>query len=803
MLRNYIKIAFRNLWKKRTFTGLNIIGLTVAFAAAFLLGTYALFELSSNSYHENADRLFQLYTNEQTPDGTVSGDAHPIPLAETIKEEVAGIKHITRFRQNSISTKTGDKTMGLGGVYADADYLKMFTVPMTKGNDRSLENQDAVVLSENGAQKLFGTTDVLGKAIEILKNGSYIPAVVTGVAENVPSTSTIRYDIIARFENLDDNAYLENIDRWDNSNHTVFLQLEDQVSIAEFEDRTHDFSAKYFDQDIKNAQRDGIPKNADGMYRQLKLLPFTDIHFVTTANRIIEVSKTLQYVILGIALLIIFIASVNFINMSIGQGTKRLKEVGMRKTLGANKKQLFLQLWGESVVVFLVALIFGSLTAWFLLEDFQQLFNTRAGFEILATPVVISLMILVLFSVTLVAGGYPALLMSTQNTLQALKGKLQMSKQNRVRNVLMVVQFCISIILISGTLVLYNQLDFMRTQDLGFNKNQVISLPLSTNQDRTQVVERLRNELKGNPNVLSVTASNFNLGMGKDNSSRRSVMGFEHEGREVKTHLFMTDYDYTQTLDIKIIAGRDFDPTRADSTSLIINETMAAQFIVENPLELVFDLDGDKFNVIGVIEDFHFEKADRAIQPLTLFPASYSTMGYAYIKVKPENLADTYAAVGTVWKEIEPKSDYLGSYLDENIDRILKKEQTMTTIISGGAILAIVLSCIGLFAISLLVVAQRRKEIGIRKVVGASISNITILLTKDFVKLVGIAFLIAAPVSYYAAQEWLQNYTYHMELTVWLFGLAGILALTIAVLTISARTIGAAIANPVDSLKSE
>ena len=423
----------------------------------------------------------------------------------------------------------------------------------------------------------------------------------------------------------------------------------------------------------------------------------------------------------------------------------------------------------------------------------------------ISDPVIIVGTIISVLLITLIAGGYPALLMSRLGTLQALKGRLEVSAGNRLRNILMVVQFSIAIILITGTIVLWQQLDYLRNKDLGFNKEQVISFALNTKQNPDNVLQRLRTELADNPNVLSVTAADNILGSGRDGSRSTTVLGFTYKNRQVYTNLLSVDYDYPKTLDIKLLKGRTFNRNYlSDSLSVMINETMAKELGEDDPMNTHFYVgDSIKYSVIGIVKDFNFQELNIGVKPLTFFMDGESPMSYVYVKVAPNNLSETYASIKNSWSKIEPNTEFLGSFLDENIDRTLTKERTMTTMISSGSILAIILSCIGLFAISLLVVSQRQKEIGIRKVVGASVSTITILLAKDFLKLVGIAFLIATPIAWYASSKWLQNYVYRIDLNIWMFLGAGAIALVIAVLTISFRTIQAAMRNPVDSLKAE
>ncbi|WP_300439100.1 ABC transporter permease [Christiangramia sp.] len=805
MIRNYLKIALRNLWKEKTFTGLNVIGLTVAFGVAFLLCAYALFELSYDQFHENKDSIYQVYTNQETPQGTESSDSNPVPFAAALQSEVPGVKKISRYTSGGPAVRYNDKTFRISAVWVDPDFFDMFTFPVIQGkSENPLSEKTSMALTEETAARLFGDENPLGKTLELQQNGEQVPVTVTAVLENYPASSSIGFEAVFNFKNLPNRVYADNIDRWDKHNHNVYLQLDNSISIEQFENSTKTFSELHFANDINNAKRDGAQANPDGNYRQIKLLPVPDRSFVSIEKGVLSVSKTLQYLILAIALLILFIASVNFINMSIAKGANRLREIGMRKTLGAGKSQLFLQFWGESLIIFMISIVLGALLASALLKPFQDLFRTEASLQVILHPGNILVLSLSLLLITFIAGGYPALLMSKLGILQALKGKMKATGKNKVRDVLIIIQFSIAIVLISGTLVLWNQLEFMRSKELGFNKEQVISLPISSSKSDKQILQLLRDELQTNPNILSVSASNNILGMGKDRTSMTSVMGFEYQGREVKTNILAVDYDYTETLNINVLEGRTFSRNyAADSLSVVINESMAKQFTEENPLEINLNIDDKLFKVIGVIEDFHFQDLNKEIEPLSLFMNQSSALRYAYIKVKPGNLSGAYDEIKSTWNKIEPEREFLGSFLDENIDRTLMKERTMTTMISSGSILAIMLSCIGLFAISLLVVSQRRKEIGIRKVVGASVGKITLMLTSDFLKLVGIAFLIATPIAWYFSREWLQNYPYRIDLNIWIFLFAGIIAIGIAIFTISFRTIKAAIQNPVKSLRTE
>ncbi|RNL90631.1 FtsX-like permease family protein [Sinomicrobium pectinilyticum] len=804
MIRNYLKIAFRNLWKHRMFTVLNTVGLSIAFAIAILLSMTAIFHLNFDSFHNNLDRTYLLYRTEQTPKGPESSISNPEPLTPALKEEIPGIASITRHLQSGIIGIFGEKEINLDILYTDPDFFSVFSFPSIAGDARqALQSGQNIIITQKIAKIMFGDDTAIGKNIMLMLNGVETPFTVATVLEDIPRQSSFHFDIIVNFVN--NPAYSRQKGQWDYRNHEVFLTLQEGVSVETFQKNTRAFSNRYFEDDIKKDKRDGAQADANGQYIQLNLFPFKDWHFIRQINGRITGGKTFPFLIIGISLLILFIACVNFINMSVGINIKRLREIGVRKTLGAAKKQLFFQFWCESIIVFAISIVTGILLSKALLPGFKTLFRTGAVFSDMNTPVFLWGTFIVLLIVTLLGGGYPAFRLSKLNTVQTLKGTLKVQGKNRLRNLLVVVQFSIAILLISCTITLYSQLQYMQGKDLGFNKEQVISLPLNGKKDSQLVLDLLRNELLPIPEVQSITAADNNLGLGRDGSRSTSAFDFDYKGKGVNTNMLVVDYDYLKTLGISLVAGRSFDRNFSrDSLSVIINESLAkelgGQNILNTPLSL---LDSKQHTVIGIIKDFHFRDLDQAIEPITLFFNRDKQLDYAYIKVNSANLAQSLSVVKEAWKKAEPNAEFLGSYLDENINRTLDREKTMTTLITCGSIIAILLSCMGIFAISLLTIAQRTKEVGIRKVVGASISSITILLSKDFIRLVIVAFLIAAPIAWWLMYKWLQNYSYRINLSIWFFVVAGVITVLIAFATLSIRTIRAAMANPVKSLKTE
>ena len=803
MFNNYLKIAWRNLFKNRVFTMANILGLSTAFAISILLAMTALFELSFDRFHGNKDFAYQLYRTDQSPRGPGASTSLPAPLAPALEEEIPGIAHIARAVSDDVLISHGDMVLGLDAEYADPDYFKIFTFPTVSGNaENPLPNNSSMALGEATAKKLFGNQDALGRTVTVQIAGQESPYTVTAVLQDTPSNSSIDFEVVLPFESYP--WYRENRGNWNSQFHNVYLQLEEGTGPANLEVGSRGLVNLHYKNGIENAKRDGALPDANGQYKQLKLLPISDMHFASYSSGIARSNRSFPFIILGIALVVIFIVCANFINMNIALTEKRLKEIGMRKTLGAQKKQLFFQFWLESLILFAVSLCFGLLASKLLLEPFRTLFRTKADFDHILRADIILYFALVLFCISLVAGGYPSLVASRIGSIRALKGKMELGR-NRLRNGLIVLQFCIAIILISGSLVLHGQIQYLGSKDLGYNKEQVVSIPLNAKMDSYRMLELLRQELNGIPGILGVSGADNNLGLGRDGSHSSSKMGFDYKERGITTHILNVDHDYAKTLDIELLMGRMFSREfKADSLGLVINESMAQLLGEEDPLSVRIPMgDTVSYSVIGVVKDFHFENVGKAVEPLTLFMQRDQPLYYGYVKVAPGNFAASFDAIKASWEKIAPRAEFLGSFLDENLDRTLKRERSLASIITSGSILGILLSCIGLFAMTLLVVAQRTKEIGVRKVIGASVPSLTLLLTKDFLKLVGLAFVIAAPISWYILNEWLQDYAFRISLSPLFFIGAGLLATLIALLTIGTKTVKAASANPVKSLRSE
>jgi putative ABC transport system permease protein len=802
MLKNYFKIAWRNLKKNKGYTAINLIGLIVAFSSSILVFLAAYFDLSFDGFHANAKNIYRTCNKVQTPDGVRYGTSMSYPLAPALKKEMPEVKYASRIKYKSGAVRYNGKDFNKDIRTVDPDFLKMFSFSMQQGSaNNALNDLSNIVISKKMAATIFASENPLNKTLQIKMNNDWKNFIVTGVIDTVPENSSITYDGLIRMENEDD--FVQNKNEWNNQNHEVFIQLAANTDKVQFEKKLQSFINKNNPPDPEEIKKLNIKPDKDGNYRSLLLTPLTDVHFYKNTSGTAD--KTYVYTLFLLAFFIMLIASINFINLSIARSFTRAKEVGVRKSIGANKKQLFLQVWGESVLVCFVAFIIGLLVAWFLLPQFRTLFNTELPFSFILQPVTISLMLGCFLFVSLISGGYPALVMSGFNTIEILKGKLTLKKRGSLRNGLIVVQFSIAILLICSTIIVLQQLNFLRNMPLGFNKQQVISVPLGRSADGDQVIQKMRNELAMEPNVVAVSGTDINIGAGLDGSESRSSYGFDYGDKVIQTNWVHVDYDYLKTLDIKLTAGRDFDKSFAtdSTTAVIVNESMAKQMGDKNVAGQFIqpDTSQPKLQVIGVMPDFHLYSLHEKAAPLTIQISK--GMNYAMVRVAPGSMVNMMDKIKTFWNKQFPGEEFKGSFLDENTDRWFKTEERLSKIYSISAGIAIVISCMGLFAIALLMIEQRIKEIGVRKTLGASVQTLVTMLCKDFIKLVLIAFVIAVPLGWYFMNNWLKDFAYKINIHWWVFALTGLLAIIIALLTVSYQSIRAALMNPVKSLRSE
>ena len=804
MFKNYLKIAWRNLKKHKAYTAINLVGLIVAFSSSMLVFLAAYFDLSFDGFHANAKNIYRTLNQVQTAEGVRYGNSMAYPLAPTLKKEFSEVKYAARIKFGSGAIRYNGKDYNKSIRTTDPDFLKMFSFPMVSGNaDNALNDLSNIVISQHMAKAVFGAEDPMNKTVQVKLNNAWTNFIVTGVISDFPDNSSIEYDGFIRIENASD--YVQNKNEWNNQQHMVFIQLADNVSQAQFEKRVQSFLTKNNPLSPEDIKKLNVKPDKFGNYATLVLTPLKDVHFFDNSTG--GAKKMYVYTLFLLAFFIMLIASINFINLSIARSFTRAKEVGVRKSIGANKRQLFLQIWSESVLICAIAFIIGLLIAYLLLPPFRTLFNTLLPFSFIAQPVTLLCILGCFLLVSLVSGGYPALVMSGFNTIEILKGKLTLKKRGGLRNGLIVIQFSIAILLICSTVIVLQQLNYLRTMPLGYDKQQVISVPISSSAEGGKFIEKIRNHFLMDNNVMAISGTSINIGDGLDNSSNRQSYGFDYGDKAIQTDWVFVDYGYLKTLDMKLIAGRDFDKAFATdaATAVIINESMAKQMGDKDVVGKFIwpDTSQPKLQVVGVIPDFHLYSLHEKVEPLTLQIGHSTLMGYALLRLKTGTMVSMMDKVKKFWKSEFPDKEFQGSFLDENTERWFKKEQQLSTIYSIAAAIAIIISCMGLFAIALLMIEQRIKEIGVRKSLGASVQSIVKMLSKDFIKLVLVSIVIASPIAWYAMNKWLKDFAYHITIQWWVFVLTGLLAIIIALLTVSYQSIRAALMNPVTSLRSE
>ncbi|MDB5243033.1 MAG: hypothetical protein JWP57_3658, partial [Spirosoma sp.] len=793
----------------KVYAAINVVGLATAFCICVFLLLTAYLHLTYDSFHKDGDRIFQTYFFSNDPEKPIKTGGMPLPFTPALKADYPELEGVTRVM-------VGRKTLvEANGTYydklinfTDPDFLTVFSFPLLSGNRSNvLSELSSIVISENMAKDVFGTTNPVGKHLRVGSDGNKKEYIVTGVVADAPDNSSVRYDALVRIENSPN--YQHTKDNWVDFTHNVFLKLPPQVNQKAFEGRLKPFSKKYFQNSIEELTKKKARPDQAGDLFAVRLQKLSDVHF----NRDLADNKgtpiAVIYVLLGMAFFILSIASINFINLSIARSFTRAREVGVRKSMGAGKGGLFAQVWGESALICVVAFGIGSLLAYLLLPIFNAQFGAKLKLATALQPGFVGLSLGVIALVTLVAGGYPAWQMAKFNTVDVLKGKMTSRRPGGLRNALIVTQFALSCLLTCCTIIAFQQVDHMRQSPLGFDKEQVISLPVGSQSNGRQVLQRLRDKLANDPTVLSITGTSVNLGRGKDRVQSRSTTGFTNEGKKISTDILLVDYDYLKTLNIKLLAGRDFSRAYAsDSTNrVLITQSMAKMMGKKNPVGLLLgdddDTTGIKSQIIGIVPDFQLYSVAEGARPITMHLSNSEPIHYVFVRVSPQSLAGSMDRLKKVWAEVAPQSPFMGSFLDENVDAWYQNEEQLSQVLSLASGVAILLSCIGLFAIALLMIEQRTKEIGVRKVLGASIPGIVFLLSRDFIKLVLIALCIAVPLAWFGMKAWLNNYTYRIDISPWVFVVVGLSAILIALLTVSFQSIKAALMNPVNSLRNE
>ena len=791
MFRNYLKVAWRNLMKNKIFSFINITGLTIGITVCMMIFLFIMNEFSFDNFHtkgKNIYRVMRGYDAGKQPAPWLSGPYAPALLNDFPNE----VKKAVRIMSSNDLISFGNTSFNEKKVYiADSDFFSMFSFPLLKGNPSTvLKDPSSVVLTETTAKKYFGSVDnAMGKVVEMDK---HYQLKVTGIAKDVPSNSHLNFDLVIPISNFFNEPWF-NV--WINNNNFTYVLLDEHVNKAQLENRFPQFMDKYMGKDMERL----------GARFNLSLLPMKDIYFSAGGDfdPIKHGDKTVVYIFLSIAILILLIACINFMNLSTIRAVERSKEVGLRKVMGALRNNLVRQFIGESILLTVISCLLSVGLLKLLMPFYNQLLGYTLTVSFNTLPVYLFL-IGVIIVVGFLAGSYPAFFLSAFSPIESLKGKLKLGKGgSRFRQVLVITQFSISVLLIVGTIIIMNQMNYVKSKELGYDKERTVVVPIDNN-DLYNHLLTFKNELQNKGNVASVSLMSGEPGGFFDEHT------FEAEGqRDVwKSRTEFADFEFVKTLGLKIIAGRDFSPQYDTDTTdaVLINRTAAAKlgFTPEQAIGKWIKntiRDSTRRRIIGVVEDFNFLSLKEKMDALVISPSEDRRV--ALIRLKPGNIHAGIATIKKVYTDVAPVYPFEYSFLDQKFDQLYKTDLRQQTILSVFAGLAIFIACLGLFGLASFTATKRTKEIGVRKVLGSSVQNIVILLSKDLLKPVLIATCIALPVGYYAMNKWLQNFAYKTELNWWIFVLAALITFGIAFITVSIKAIRAAMANPVKSLRTE
>jgi putative ABC transport system permease protein len=808
MIRNYLKIALRNLWKNKTFSIINIVGLAVGIATCLLISLYVLDELSYDKYNKNENRIYRVNADIKFGGEDQKLAVCPDPLAFTFVRDYPEVENAVRFRNYgpSLVKKGNENIKEERIIYADSTLFEVFTLPMIAGNSKkALAEPNTVVITESIAKKYFNTTNVLG---QILRFDNTKDFKITGVIRDIPEASHFAFDFFVALAGVKEAS--QNI--WLNFNFNTYLLLRKDADIRSFQKKFDEVMTKYMwpqAEQLMHIDQKDFKKS--GNYVNLSLIPLTDIHL--HSDRIAELAPNsdiqVVYIFSIIAIFILLVACVNFMNLSTARSSNRAKEVGIRKVLGTQRKNLISQFLTEAILMSLISVVLAIGIALLLLPYLNNLAFKKLSLSVAEHPFMIPLLIGFTIIVGLLAGSYPAFYLSAFRPIQVLKGTIAAGfKRSYLRSTLVVFQFFISIVLIIATIIIYNQLSYIRNKKLGFNKEQVLLVKDAYVLDKQ--AETFKQEALKYPEVISGTKSGYlPVSSSRDNESLFPENKIEND-KAVSTQVWTVDHDYVKTLGMQIVQGRDFNkdfPT--DSNAMILNETAVKQFgFTDNPIGRKITQIADinkkttrNYTVVGVVKNFNYESLRQNIGALCLHIGSDPNI--ISFRLKTDNIEQTVARIQKTWKKIAANEPFTYSFLNEEFDDMYRSEQRAGKIFISFAVLAILIACLGLFGLATYAAEQRTKEIGVRKVLGATVSNIVRMLSRDFLKLVLIASVIAFPVAWYFMNKWLQDFAYRISITWWIFLAAGIIAALIALFTISFQAIKAAIANPVKSLRTE
>lgn len=784
MFRNYFITAFRNLWKNKFYSSINITGLSVGLAVGIMILLWVQDELSYNSFHRNADHIYKINSHLGTGTGEQVWEGAPSPVALFSKKEIPEVANAVRLRGNyerSLYTYGSHKFIMHNTAYVDHSFFTLFDFKLIKGSKNPFDDANSVVITETTAKQFFGNDDPIGKVIvaDNLENFT-----VKGVLQDFPQQSTISYSMLFPMENyakkFTGNGNWKTIDEdLGNYAYEIYLQLNDGASVKIVEKKiTQLFNEKH---------------PGDTRYT---LQPLKDLHLYAADGNAGAMQTVRTFLI--VAILILFIACINYVNLSTARSMLRSKEVSVRKIIGAGKRQLFMQFIFESALLFAI----GSLAALLVVKLLFPFYNEISGKNLLFSFTDLNMWFVILGAITgslLVASIYPVLLLSSFKPIQALKGKLSFGAGNtQFRKVLVVTQFVFSIALIIATIVISLQLKYIKEKNLGYDREHVFSFNIR--QEMYDHFSAVRNELMKSSGIKGVSVADANI-VGVNNTTGDTDWEGKPENATFLIHGNAIDENYIPLFKMQLAEGKNFTGSKSDSAHVILNEAAVQESGIKDPVGKRFTLWSTNGTIIGVVKNYNYASLKQKIEPVAFYfqPANWRM----FIKTNGRDANKAIASVQQIWNKYSPDYPFTYSFVDEDYDALYKTEQRTGVLFNIFAVVAILISCLGLFGLAAFTAQVKTKEIGIRKVLGATVANIIQLLAKDFISLVFISLVIAIPVGWWAMNSWLQDFVYRISISWWTFLVAGMMAIMITVITVGMHALKAALANPVKSLKEE
>lgn len=797
MIKNYLKIALRNIFRNKIYSFINIFGLAVGMACFVLVILYIRYEFSYESFHKNADNIYRVNVVHNHPKGVYRLSHSMVPLGKTLITELPEVKGFTRIEDfgRSLVTYKNKKFYETNMILADQGIFDLFTIPVLNGDMNSaLSKKYSIVLSKSAALKYFGDENPVGQTLLI---DNEMSLTVSAIIKDFPENTHLSADFIISYNTLSEEFGEDFMNNWVTTRLMTYILLPDNPNLRYLERKITD---------VMNAH------SSTEVTRSLELEQFSRIHLYSDVSMYGNINNI--YLFLAIGILILLIASINFMNLSTARSSRRANEVGLRKVVGANYLQLIRQFLGESIIISFVAMVMALLIVNIILPIFKNLTEQALEFPALTDWNFYGLLLLITLIVGIISGSYPAFYLSGFKPVNILKGKQISGRKNRnLRRILVVIQFSIAIVLIISTLSIRDQLAYMLNTGLGFQKKQIVVLPLIGGEFENDI-ESFKHALMTNSNIKAVSGSRLlpsKIGMYNN-------VTWEGAGENETIALIQNkvDYDFMDLYEIEIIKGRNFSADYATDLldyrreglagAILLNEEAVKRFGWKDPIgKKVIQTFGTQryyFNVVGVFKNFHFSSLHNKIEPLNLFlrPAYPRKIS---IKIEPNDVQNTIAHIRNTWNNFNPMYPFEYYFLDETYSRYYQSEEKLQTLFSYFSLLGIFISCLGLFGLASFAAERRTKEIGVRKVLGASISNIIMILTKEFTKWILIANLIAWPLAWIYVNSWLDDFAYRIEINWWVFLFAGGIAFFIAVITVSSQAIRAAISNPATSLRYE